>query len=324
MGSPLQWAGMGNDMYKQWASAAGMETDAGLKANEQQMKREEAKSKESSGIGAMIGAGAGILGTIYGGPIGGAIGSKLGSMAGSAASGSGSVFQHGGPIRRMRAGGAVRDHGASPEELQDIEEQAQDDRSSIHRGYRPGRETVPGMSHMPEDDPRAWREPHENTEFETPQSDTYDEYPEQWEDKPMPDKKPWTPNYQAGGTVDNIPDYIPQYAEGGEVDDEAFMDEMDAEMEAEDPIPQGGDQVVTPEMSPSGGADTDDVHALLNEGEFVIPKEVVRWHGEKFFQKLIQKAHDEIAGPQEAEPEEGPPTAMALAPPTFRSGGAYS
>ena len=74
-------------------------------------------------------------------------------------------------------------------------------------------------------------------------------------------------------------------------------------------------------MSPSGGAETDDVHALLNEGEFVIPKEVVRWHGEKFFQKLIQKAHDEIAQPQEAEPEEGPPTAMAIAPPTFRSGG---
>ena len=32
----------------------------------------------------------------------------------------------------------------------------------------------------------------------------------------------------------------------------------------------------------------------------------MRWHGEEFFQNLIKKAHDEIAGPQEAEPEQGP------------------
>jgi hypothetical protein len=110
------------------------------------------------------------------------------------------------------------------------------------------------------------------------------------------------------------------YAEGGDVpDEEEFVDTPDEEM-AEPP--QGPDDVVRPEMSPSGGKETDDVHALLNEGEFVIPKEVVRWHGEKFFQNLIKKAHDEIAGPQEAEPEQGPPSAMAISPPTFQTAGA--
>ena len=53
--------------------------------------------------------------------------------------------------------------------------------------------------------------------------------------------------------------------------------------------------MVQPEQSPSGGAETDDVHALLNEGEFVMPKDVSSWLGEKF-RKNINKARTEWPG----------------------------
>lgn len=46
---------------------------------------------------------------------------------------------------------------------------------------------------------------------------------------------------------------------------------------------------VPPAASPTGGAATDDVSARLNVGEFIIPKDVVSFQGEKFFQNLIQK-----------------------------------
>jgi hypothetical protein len=82
------------------------------------------------------------------------------------------------------------------------------------------------------------------------------------------------------------------------------------------------ERVVPPEASPSGGAETDDVHAMVNEGEFIIPKPVTNWLGEKFFQKLIEKAYAEMQGPKVAEPEMGPPTAMAISPPSFQSMGA--
>ena len=117
-----------------------------------------------------------------------------------------------------------------------------------------------------------------------------------------------------------------KYAEGGDVPDEAeFVDSPEEEM-GEPTSGVGGQpmqgNMVPPEASPSGGEETDDVHALLNEGEFVMPKEVTRWYGEKFLQNLIKKAHDEMAGPK-AEPEMAPPTqAMAIAPPSFQSAGA--
>lgn len=64
--------------------------------------------------------------------------------------------------------------------------------------------------------------------------------------------------------------------------------------------------------SPSRGAVTDDVTAQgpsglirLNGGEFVIPKDVTRWEGEKSFQNLIQKAR--LAKQQaSAQPAIGP------------------
>jgi hypothetical protein len=40
--------------------------------------------------------------------------------------------------------------------------------------------------------------------------------------------------------------------------------------------------------SPSAGRGIDDVPARLTAGEFVIPKDVLSWKGEEFFQKLIE------------------------------------
>lgn len=63
-------------------------------------------------------------------------------------------------------------------------------------------------------------------------------------------------------------------------------------------IPDDPGGPVDPSMSPSGGAATDDVRASapgipnirLNGGEFVIPKDVASWLGEKTIQDMITKA----------------------------------
>ncbi len=62
-------------------------------------------------------------------------------------------------------------------------------------------------------------------------------------------------------------------------------------------LAEGGS--VPEEMSPSGGAVTDDVPAQgptgaiqLDGGEFVVPEDVVKWKGEEFFQKTIQKSRE--------------------------------
>jgi uncharacterized membrane protein YgcG len=47
---------------------------------------------------------------------------------------------------------------------------------------------------------------------------------------------------------------------------------------------------VDPSMSPSGGAQTDDVNAHLNANEFVVPKDVSMWKGQEFFHKLIAQS----------------------------------
>lgn len=47
--------------------------------------------------------------------------------------------------------------------------------------------------------------------------------------------------------------------------------------------------------SPSGGQQTDDINARLNAGEFVIPREVVSWEGEKAIHKFIDKARADRA-----------------------------
>jgi hypothetical protein len=55
----------------------------------------------------------------------------------------------------------------------------------------------------------------------------------------------------------------------------------------------GGD--VSYADSPSGGAQTDDVNANLNAGEFVIPKDVSAWLGQEHFYKLMAKARKDRA-----------------------------
>jgi hypothetical protein len=86
-----------------------------------------------------------------------------------------------------------------------------------------------------------------------------------------------------------------------------------------------GGTAVPPEASPSNGAIPDDVPAQidgqaparLNAGEFVIPKDVVGWLGEKGMQQIILKARKEMSngnGERPAQPEMGPP------PPTDGAG----
>lgn len=107
---------------------------------------------------------------------------------------------------------------------------------------------------------------------------------------------------------------VPRYAQGGAIDTAP---------------PMGGDpsHYVDPSMSPSGGQQTDDVHAMVNAGEFVVPERTVDWYGEKFFQNLIMKADNEAQKQTVAEPEEHQMDGQQMAaldtmPPQFRSEGA--
>ena len=88
------------------------------------------------------------------------------------------------------------------------------------------------------------------------------------------------------------------FAEGGAIPDDGMM------------LPE--------EMSPSGGAIPDDIPAeidngapaKLNAGEFVMPKDVVQWVGEKGMQQFILKARKELTGQngeRPAQPEMSPP-----------------
>jgi hypothetical protein len=47
---------------------------------------------------------------------------------------------------------------------------------------------------------------------------------------------------------------------------------------------------VSHDLSPSNGAQTDDVPAALNAGEFVVPKDVTAWLGQQHFYKLMAQA----------------------------------
>ncbi len=67
--------------------------------------------------------------------------------------------------------------------------------------------------------------------------------------------------------------------------------------------------------SPTGGKAIDDVPAALTAGEFVVPKDVVSWKGEEFFQKLIE-------GSRKAKPQAPAKPSYAIMPeqaPTFAS-----
>ena len=95
------------------------------------------------------------------------------------------------------------------------------------------------------------------------------------------------------------------------------------------PDPEEGGMIPI-EASPSGGAIEDDIPAeieggqpaQLNAGEFVIPKDVVAWLGEKGMQQIILKARKEMGDPNAApaQPTQGPPPGGP--PPQFESVGA--
>lgn len=61
-------------------------------------------------------------------------------------------------------------------------------------------------------------------------------------------------------------------------------------------VPDTSGGAIPMSASPSGGAQVDDVPAQLNAGEFVLPKDVVAWIGEKQLQATIQKARTEKQG----------------------------
>lgn len=60
--------------------------------------------------------------------------------------------------------------------------------------------------------------------------------------------------------------------------------------------PVHGGAAVPVAASPSMGGAVDDVPAMLNAGEFVLPKDVVQWFGEEKLQKMIEKARNDKAG----------------------------
>lgn len=72
---------------------------------------------------------------------------------------------------------------------------------------------------------------------------------------------------------------------------------------------------VPDEASPSGGRGIDDVSARLTAGEFVIPKDVLSWKGEEFFQKLIEGSRAAKPGAP-ARPKRG---AIPAEAPAFQS-----
>lgn len=96
----------------------------------------------------------------------------------------------------------------------------------------------------------------------------------------------------AGGIFGTIFSKMPMLATGGEVPEQA---------------------------SPTEGVNVDDVPAMLTAGEFVIPKDVVEWMGEKTMHGLITKARKEM----QAIPEESGATPefreQPMQEPTFQS-----
>jgi hypothetical protein len=80
-----------------------------------------------------------------------------------------------------------------------------------------------------------------------------------------------------------------------------------------DGVTSGGN--VPNAASPTGGRAIDDVDAKLTAGEFVVPKDVVSWKGEEFFQRLID-------GSRKAKPQASAQPEYTNAPqgaPTFAS-----
>ena len=81
-------------------------------------------------------------------------------------------------------------------------------------------------------------------------------------------------------------------ADGGAIE-EGMSDDVRG-LPTEHAIPPQVDGGVVPrQVSPSGGKAIDDVPAKLSEGEFIVPKDVVSWYGQKHMYTLIERAEKE-------------------------------
>ena len=81
-------------------------------------------------------------------------------------------------------------------------------------------------------------------------------------------------------------------------------------------LPTNGGRVASA-MSPSNGMQSDDVPARLTADEFVVPRDVAKWKGEEFFQKMIQKSRQDRQTQAPAQPRAA--GAIPGRPPVFQS-----
>ena len=98
--------------------------------------------------------------------------------------------------------------------------------------------------------------------------------------------------------------HIEHHADGGTAGDQQ-PGAIPAPAAPQAPQAQTPPGAVPAGASPTGGQAIDDVPARLTVGEFIVPKDVVSWNGEKFFQDLIAKSRKAKEGAQ-AKPEVGP------------------
>ena len=118
------------------------------------------------------------------------------------------------------------------------------------------------------------------------------------------------------GMVGGLATKFMGFAEGGEVPEGQAIP-MPGGVDSRQPHDGMG---VPDEASPTRGGMPDDVPARLTAGEFVIPKDVVSWKGEEWFQKEIMKARQKkMQAP--AQPSEGPPEGGGAAYPSHPDAG---
>jgi hypothetical protein len=116
--------------------------------------------------------------------------------------------------------------------------------------------------------------------------------------------------YNAGDDYSDFTDY--DYARGGQVRVPPRRPMRGGVMPT-----TGG--AVPRSASPSQGRQTDDISARLNAGEYVIPRDVVKHQGTKFFTDLIAKSRKLRTGMAGAKPRPTMRPALPQERPTFRS-----
>lgn len=115
-----------------------------------------------------------------------------------------------------------------------------------------------------------------------------------------------------GAGLGLITSFIPGFAEGGEVAGGAGAPPQLPQQAL--PMQHSG----VPVPPSQNGPGVDNVPAALTPGEFVVPKDVVDWIGQKGMQDLIIKARKQAQSPQQA-PAQGQPTATPPGPPQVQT-----